>query len=178
MKKLITIFLLTNFLYGCSSVSIEDYSNFEPEFILEDYFQGRTLASGLFMDRFGKVQRQFVVTIDGTWDGTTLILNEDFLYDDGEVENRVWVLTKTDEFTYQGTTENAVGLATGKRNGNAFNWQYAFNLKVGEDYWQVKFNDWMFLQPDGTLLNIAVVSRWGLNLGTVYLSFSKVNDAA
>jgi hypothetical protein len=158
---------------GCSSMNVEDFAQAQPEFVLEDYFQGRTMAWGLFEDRFGKVQRQFVVTMNGTWDGTTLILNEDFVYNDGEKENRVWTLTKTDDMNYEGSTENSIGTARGTRAGNAFNWKYAFNLKVGDDYWKVKFDDWMFLQPNGVLLNKATVTRWGFKLGTVYLSFSK-----
>jgi len=158
-------------------MNIEDFVQTEPKLVLEDYFSGRTMAWGLFEDRFGNVQRQFTVTIDGTWDGTTLILNEDFVYSDGETENRVWILNKTDDMNYSGTTENAIGIATGTRAGNAFNWRYNFNLKVGDGYWNVKFDDWMFLQPNGVLLNKATVTRWGFKLGTVYLSFSKPTAA-
>jgi hypothetical protein len=165
--------LVTLLISGCSSMNVEDFENTQPEFVLEEYFEGRTMAWGLFEDRFGRVQRQFVVTMDGTWDGTTLILNEDFVYNDGETENRVWTLTKTDDMNYEGTTQNSIGTARGTRAGNAFNWKYDFNLKVGDDTWKVKFDDWMFLQPNGVLLNKATVTRWGFKLGTVYLSFSK-----
>ena len=158
---------------GCGGMQINDFQDTEPKFVLEEYFQGRTLAWGMFEDRFGDDQRQFVVTIDGTWDGDMLVLNEDFIYNDGETENRVWSVTKTGANTYQGTTENVIGEASGTSAGNAFNWTYQFNLKVGDGYWKVRFDDWMFLQPDGVLLNKAVVKRWGLKLGTVFLSFSK-----
>jgi hypothetical protein len=174
MKKrkicLVIIFLLAG---GCSNMKIEDFQQTRPEFILEEYFLGKTQAWGLFEDRFGNVQRQFVVDINGTWDGKTLILNEDFVYSDGETENRVWTLNRTGPTTYTGTTANVIGQATGTRAGNTFNWTYDFNLKVGDGYWKVRFDDWMFLQPDGVLLNKASVTRWGIKLGTVYLSFSK-----
>ena len=62
--------------------------------------------------------------------------------------------------------------------GNAFHWKYDFNLKVGDGYWKVKFDDWMFMQPNGVLLNKATVTRWGFELGTVFLSFSKPEAAA
>jgi len=158
---------------GCTNMNIEDFAEAQPGLVLEEYFAGRTMAWGLFEDRFGRVQRQFVVTMDGTWDGTTLVLNEDFAYSDGETESRVWTLIKTDDVSYEGTTENSIGIARGTRAGNAFNWKYDFNLKVGDSYWKVRFDDWMFLQPDGVLLNKATVTRWGFKLGTVYLSFNK-----
>jgi len=174
MKSKIAILVLSGILTGgCSGMNIDEFEQAGPEFVLEDYFQGRTMAWGLFEDRFGRVQRQFVVEIDGEWDGTTLVLNEDFVYNDGEKENRVWSITSTGENTYEGETANAIGKARGVRQGNAFHWTYDFNLKVGDGYWKVAFDDWMFLQPDGVLLNKAEVTRFGIKMGTVFLSFSK-----
>jgi hypothetical protein len=34
----------------------------------------------------------------------------------------------------------------------------------------------MFLQSETALLNIATVRRWGIKLGTVFLSFQKLED--
>jgi hypothetical protein len=158
---------------GCTKMKIEDFDNTEPRFVLEDYFEGETKAWGMFEDRFGVIQRQFVVDILGTWDGKTLTLREDFVYNNGETETRTWVLEKTGENSYEGTTHHVIGTARGKINGNAFNWTYDFNLAVGDSIWKVKFDDWMILQPDNVLLNKATVTRWGIKLGTVYISFSK-----
>lgn len=161
---------------ACTTMNINDFKNTAPKFVLEDYFQGRTRAWGLFEDRFGTVRRQFVVDINGTWDGNILTLNEDFIYNDGEKENRVWVIRKTDNGRYIGNTANAVGDAEGSLSGNAFNWKYDFNLKVDDGNWKVHFDDWMFLQPNDVVINIATVSRWGLKVGTVFLSFQRLND--
>ncbi len=154
-------------------MKIEDFENTGPEFVLEDYFEGETRAWGMFEDRFGVIQRQFVVDIHGEWDGRTLKLREDFLYNDGEEETRTWYLEKTGEDSYEGQTDNVIGIAKGRIKGNAFNWTYDFNLKVGDSIWKVNFDDWMILQPDGVLLNKATVKRWGFKLGTVYISFNK-----
>ena len=62
----------------------DNFKNSAQRFVLEEYFSGKTRAWGLFEDRFGTVQRQFVVDIDGKWDGTELTLNEDFTFADGE----------------------------------------------------------------------------------------------
>lgn len=159
-------------------MKIEDFADKEPRFVVEDFFQGKTRASGIFQDRFGNLRRSFVVDIEGTWDGRVLELVEDFVYDDGETERRVWRLTKIDEHTYQGTTEDAIGAATGRSFGNAFHFVYDFNLKVGDGRWRVHFDDWMWLQPDGTMINRANISKWGFSLGDVTLSFRRVGDEA
>lgn len=161
---------------GCGSMKVEEFKKASPELVLEEYFTGKTRAWGLFEDRFGQVQRQFVVDIDGVWDGRILTLTENFVYDDGELEERIWTVTKTGQSTYIGTTDNAVGNASGETAGNVFHWEYDFNLNVGEDTWKVHFDDWMFLQPGGVLLNKATVTRWGIRLGTVFLSFERVPE--
>lgn len=150
----------------------EDFAQAEPRFVLEDYFAGKTRAWGIFEDRFGDVRRQFVVDITGSWDGRQLILDEAFLYEDGERQQRVWTITKVDAHTYVGRSADVVGEAHGRAFGNALNWQYRLDLPVGGRTWRVHFDDWMFLQPDGILINRARVTKWGLDVGAVTLVFS------
>ena len=164
------------FMTGCGTMQVEDYSETSPQLVLEEYFTGKTRATGIFEDRFGQVKRQFIVDIDGSWDGKILTLTENFIYSDGELEERIWIITKTGDSSYTGTTANAVGNANGESAGNAFHWEYDFNLKVGDDTWKVHFDDWMFLQSDGVLLNKATVTRWGIKLGTVFLSFQQADS--
>lgn len=157
-----------------TTMKLEDFRSTTPTLQLEDYFEGSSKAWGLFEDRFGNVRTQFWVDIQGTWDGTTLVLDEDFLYANGDTEQRTWTIVKTGPNTYEGEAENVIGVATGETSGNAFNWRYDFNLDVGDgDIWKVHFDDWMFLQKDGILLNKARVKRWGFTIGTVFISFTK-----
>jgi len=162
-------------LTGCGGgMRIEDFAGRTPELRLEQYFTGRTRAAGLFEDRFGNVRRTFVVDIVGTWDGTTLTLDEDFTYNDGEKERRVWRLTKTGDRTWEGRADDVIGVATGREAGNAFRFGYRINLKVGDSTWEVRFDDWMFRIDEDTVLNTARVYRWGLWIGTVQLAFRRV----
>jgi len=75
--------LLAGILAACSKRGIETLDNRTPPLRLEEFFQGETIAWGIFEDRFGNLRRQFRVNITGTVDGDTLTLDEDFLYDDG-----------------------------------------------------------------------------------------------
>lgn len=171
---MIVLFLLT----GCS-MKVSDFSETEPRFLLEEYFKGQTTAWGLFEDRFGKVRRQFVVDITGTLEGDTLVLDERFKYADGETDRRVWRIRKLDEHRYEGRADDIIGTAQGESRGNALNWSYDMDLKIGDSTLRVHFDDWMFLQPGGVLLNRATVSKWGLTIGEVTLAFAKqVNGKA
>lgn len=175
LRNVLLCGLLILGLTGCSAaMKPEDFQGREPRFVLEDYFEGKTKAWGMFHDRFGNLRREFVVDITGTWDGKTLILDEEFKYADGEQDRRVWTITKVDDHTYTGTAGDVIGEASGKTYGNALNWTYDMDLKVGDGTWKVHFDDWMFLEPGGVMLNRASVTKWGLEIGVVTLSFTRV----
>ena len=75
-------------------MKIEDFENTEPSLVLEEYFAGEVQAAGIFEDRFGRLRRQFTADINGTWNGRELVLDEKFIYDDGETDQRVWTIKK------------------------------------------------------------------------------------
>lgn len=175
VAKTVAVICATLAVSACSAtMKPEDFSGKEPRFVLENYFSGTTKAWGIFEDRFGNLRRQFVVDINGTWDGEKLVLDEHFVYSDGEKDRRVWTITKHDDNTYTGTAGDVIGTAQGKSYGNALSWSYDMNLKVGDGAWRVHFDDWMFLQPEGVLLNRANVTKWGFHIGTVTLAFRRV----
>lgn len=173
MKKAILIALIGLFISGCSSMNVSDYKATTPEFVLEDYFLGKTMAYGVFENRSGEIVSQFKVTINGRVEGDTLILDEDFVYKSGKTEKRLWKVKILPDGRYEGTTDGVVGIATGERAGNAFNWEYVFDLPVDDTTYRLKFDDWMFLQDDGVMINRAFVTKWGFNVGSVTLSFHK-----
>ncbi|MCP5382745.1 MAG: DUF3833 domain-containing protein [Kordiimonadaceae bacterium] len=170
-KLLLTIFFLS--VTGCSKMDVNDYKYNLPEFILEDYFNGKTVAYGVFENRSGEIVNQFKVNITGSVEGDILTLDEDFKYKNGKLDKRHWTIKILPDGYYEGTTNGVIGTARGKRSGNAFNWIYVFDLPVGNKSYKLKFDDWMFLQEDGVMINRAYVSKWGFNVGSVTLSFYK-----
>lgn len=164
-------------LWGCQTMDIRDFEGKEPRFRFEEYFAGKTRAWGLFEDRFGNVRREFTVDLTGRWEGNVFLLEENFLYADGEKWRRVWRVTKTGEHEYEGRADDIIGIAEGSVYGNAASWRYVMDLPVGGSQWRVTFDDWMFLQPDGVLLNRAHVSRWGFWVGTVSIAFKRPESA-
>ncbi len=175
MRTVLVISILF-FLGGCMSMKPNDFKNFSPKFILEDYFNGKTKAWGIFEDRFGNVKRQFTVDIEGSWDGKILTLNENFLFNDGEKDFRQWRISKTGKNSYEGRADDVIGIAKGAASGNSLNWQYVLDLKMDQDKTiRVNFNDWMFLQPGNVLLNRARMSKFGIEIGQITIAFSKTS---
>ena len=157
-------------------MTLEDCVRYAPKLVLEAYFEGQTRAWGIFEDRFGNLRREFVVDIDGTVDGDTLTLDERFTFADVETDRRVWTIRRIDDETYDGTADDIVGTARGAVAGNTLNWTYDVDLAMGGRSIRVRFDDWLFLQPDGVLINRARVSKFGLEIGQVILFFQRVDD--
>jgi len=165
--------LPTVLLGGCAGPTPADYANERPPLDLKQYFNGELTAHGLFTDRSGKVVRRFVVALKCSWQGNEGVLEEDFIYSDGEKQRRVWRLTSLGNGRYRGTADDVVGSAEGQAAGNALNWRYTLRLPVDGAVYEVQFDDWMFLMDDQVLLNKAVMSKFGIRLGEVTLAFHR-----
>ncbi len=177
MRVFIAVLALT--LAACTGKpSFDDPTLSDRKLNLEEFFVGELVAYGQFQDILGTVRRSFVVTINGNWDGETLTLVEDFVYEDGATEQRIWSLVKTGPDSWQGTAPGVIGVATGIEQDNRFNWQYEIDLPVPSadgtvETIRVVFDDWMWLLSDDRLLNRAYVKRFGVDIGDVIITFEK-----
>ena len=159
---------------GCASAPVpSDYAAEKPALDLKRYFDGELVAHGIFTDRAGKVARRFTVQMTGTWQGNQGTLDERFTYSDGKTERRVWRLTDLGGGRYTGRADDVVGEAQGQAAGNALNWTYTLRLPVDGKVYEVQFDDWMYLVDERVMLNKARMSKFGIFLGEVTLSFTK-----
>lgn len=170
---LLTLLAGTAVLTGCANPQVTDYAQERPLLELDRYFTGRVLAHGVFQKRNGAVARRFTVVMDCHWEGNQGVLDEAFTYSDGSTERRIWRLTKHADGRYTGRADDVVGEAQGQTSGNAFRWNYTLRLPVDGKEYEVQFDDWMFLVDDRVLLNRATMSKFGVTLGEVLLSFTK-----
>ncbi len=163
----------TGLVAGCASPDIADYAAERPALDLRTYFNGTVDAWGVFTDRSGKVVRRFTVLMECRWDGDNGVLDEGFTYSDGKTERRVWRITRLPDGRYTGRADDVVGEAQGQARGNALRWRYTLALPVDGRVWHVDFDDWMYLMDDRVMLNKAAMSKFGIFLGEVTLSFTK-----
>jgi hypothetical protein len=171
-KTLILVAALTG-LAGCAATDVARYQAEQPVLDLREYFNGTLDAYGMFQKRGGEVAKRFHVVIEASWQGDTGTLDEHFSYSDGSTQRRVWTITRKDAHNYIGRAGDVVGEARGEAHGNALRWRYVLALPVDGKTYQVDFDDWMFLIDDKVMLNRSVMSKWGLRLGEVTLSFYK-----
>jgi len=161
-------------LVGCATPTPLDYAAERPLLDLRQYFDGKLVAHGVFTDRSDRVTRRFVVDIDARWDGDSGVLDEHFRFSDGELQRRVWRLRRLGGGRYSGTADDVVGEASGEVAGNSARWRYTLALPARGRVWHVQFDDWMHLVDERVLLNRAEMSLWGVRLGNVTLSFTRL----
>ena len=174
----ISIFALMLTVQGCSSPNVLSYQNERPQLNLKEFFNGEVKAWGIFTDRNGEVIKRFTVLMNCSWVGDEGVLDEKFLYSDGTQQQRIWKLKDLGGGSYQGTADDVIGFANGKSSGNALQWKYILSLPVDNNTWEVQFEDWMYQIDEKVMLNKARMSKWGIYLGEVTLSFSKESPVA
>ena len=170
---LLTLLAGSAVLAGCAGPQVSDYAQQRPALQLDRYFNGRIRAHGIFQKRGGEVVRRFTVVMDCHWEGNQGVLDEAFSYSDGSTSRRIWRLTKHEGGRYTGRADDVVGEAAGQESGNAFRWNYTLRLPVDGKEYEVQFDDWMFLVDERVMLNRATMSKFGITLGEVLLSFTK-----
>ena len=180
--KLLLIFPFFLSLTGCFQTDMKQFENNKPKLDLFSFFEGETIAYGIFEDRFGNLKRQFRVNIKGKIDNKTLTLDEDFLYDDGEKAKRIWTIKKQidsndNKVSYVGNADDVEGKAFGSISGNTLNWTYDIYLNIKGSNIKVHFNDWIYQQSEDLAINRAYVSKFGINIGSVTLVFLRGKTA-
>ncbi|MGC6386257.1 DUF3833 domain-containing protein [Ewingella sp. S1.OA.A_B6] len=160
-------------LLSSCSADIKDYAKTQPTLDIFSYFKGDSVAYGMVQDYTNKQTRRFSVKIRGDVVGDTLTLHEDFIYNDGEKQTRIWHIRKLADGTYTGTAGDIIGTATGKSAGNAFNWNYVMDVKSGDSTYRLTFDDWIYQQDEQHLFNATSLKKFGVEVAKVTLFFEK-----
>lgn len=170
----IGFFTLLFLLAGCAGVDIEDYADSEPRLDIAEYFAGTTRAWGMVQDYSGEVQRRFTVDIQGHYEDDTLTLDESFVFSDGETDRRIWTFERIDEYRWVGNANDVDGQVEARQYGHAFHMRYPLEIEINGRMISFTMDDWMYLQPDGRLINRTAMRKFGFTLGEITLIFEKL----
>ncbi len=162
-------------LTGCSTgAKVDDHAGMTPKLDIRKYFEGEIKSEGIFIDRSGKSDTYFHVTMNGKFTEKTGTIDEVFEYNDGRKETRTWNILFNDDGTYTGTAHDVVGKAEGKQSGNAAHMKYTLKIKTksGKSY-DIAMSDWMFKVDEETVINRIAMSKFGIHAGELIVVFRK-----
>ena len=106
-------------LAACSSTGVTYYADQLPKLVLEVFFDGNLEAYDVVKDWRGRVIRKFEADIIAYWGRGVGTLEEDFIFDDGEIDRRVWTLNPLDQGRYSDIADDVVGEGDVAVEGNS-----------------------------------------------------------
>jgi hypothetical protein len=169
----LSLLLLSLSLVSCGSVSVEDYQQNAPKLVAEEFFNGQLIAHGVVKNRAGKVIRYFRADIKAYWQQGVGTLEEDFVFDDGELQRRVWTLTPDSRGGYIGTAGDVVGESTVEVSGNSMFLNYVLRIPYRDGSIDVRIDDRMYLVSPTVLLNESELTKFGFKVGELQLVIEK-----
>lgn len=173
MSRTLIAALLFFGLTACTQVKVTDYRDATPLLDVEQFFNGDLTAHGVVKDRGGKVIRTFNATIAANWSEGIGTLVEDFVFDDGEIQQRIWTLTPDGEGHYIGRAGDVVGDGTLQQAGNSLFLDYVLRLSYRGSEIDVRVDDRMYLVSPDILINESSLSKFGVRVGNLVLVIVK-----
>ncbi|MDC1287482.1 DUF3833 domain-containing protein [Gammaproteobacteria bacterium] len=177
MLRSIYSILLASALVGCGSVQVGQYAEETPRFIPETFFSGSLVATGVVKNRSGKVIRRFSADIDASWDAGVGTLDEDFTFDNGDRDRRIWRLEPTGEGLYRATAGDVVGDGKAAVSGNAMFLDYVLRVPYGDGTIDLAIDDRMYLVTPDRLINESVMRKFGVRVGEILLVIERSEPA-
>jgi len=158
---------------GCTNNSIDYYGDKSNKMDLKNFFDGEIEGWGSLFDFNGRQTRSFKVEIKGKWEGDVGVLEEWFIFDDGEKTQRTWNIVFSDKNSFVGSAGDVIGEAKGKINGNAVNLNYVLNIPYKNSTINLNMDDWMYLVEENMILNRTSMKKFGFKVGEIVLVMKK-----
>ncbi|MCE8007358.1 DUF3833 domain-containing protein [Aestuariivita sp.] len=141
-----------------------DYSEGQPQFDLRTHLNGPVVCEGVIYGPMGRVTSRFVADFHMTWTGNIGVMTEHFRYDDGSTQDREWHLTLGNDGRIKAEAADVVGTGAGVQTGSAVQLKYRIKLPDGSGGHVLDTVDWMYLAPNGTIVNRSQFRKFGIQV--------------
>lgn len=174
------LMLLRRFGPGFHTQRPQDYAGSAPQFVLQRHLGGAMVSQGVIFGPGGRVVSRFSARMQGDWDapphgagparGT---LQEVFTYGDGSTQNRCWQIEPRDATRFRATAEDIIGEAEGEICGASARLRYRIRLAPEAGGHLLDVVDWMYLAPDGTIVNRSQMRKFGIKVAELIATVSR-----
>lgn len=157
-------------LAGCATIP-SGPQNSGGQITLVEAFNGRAVGRGLFSVPVAGVERGFDAVLNGNLrrvrGAEIFTVVEDFIFDDGEVDRLTWVFTRTGPHSWTGVREDIVGMAEVIEGTDGVRLTYLADVRSRGEVTRLGFSDIIYRGADGRVINDAVVTKFGVPIGSV-----------
>ena len=163
---------------GFPAQSPRDYEGTgKTAFDLRNHLSGPLLCEGVIYGPTGRVTSRFVGDFDVRWDGNTGVMSETFSYDNGDVQRREWRLTLGNNGRIRAKADDVVGEGMGQQCGPAVQLKYRIRLPKDAGGHVLDTIDWMYLAPNGTIVNRSQFRKFGIKVAELVATMRKKEPA-
>lgn len=148
-----------------------------PAFDLREHLNGDILCDGVIYGPLGRVVSRFTAEFDVSWQGNIGTMRESFRYDDGSVRDRAWELTLHPDGRIDARADDVVGLGAGMASGPTVQLCYRIRLPESSGGHVLDTIDWMYLTPDGTIVNRSQFRKWGIKVAELVATMRPADRA-
>lgn len=164
-QALALVGLALGLLAGCHSLEPRGFSGAGPHFDPVAFFEGPTRSWGVIEGRAGQPRSRFRTEMMGRREGEELVITQDFTFEDGHLQQRIWRVRRIDEHRYQATANDVVGVSHGLAFGNTFHWKYTVASGRYGPVTNLRYELRMYLLADGeTMINRVAITKLGVLL--------------
>jgi hypothetical protein len=146
------------------------YGGTEPVMDIRKVLAGPIASEGVIFGPTGQMTSRFVARMQGSWQGNSGTLNEEFTYANGTTQHRVWTLTTGENGAITGTAPDIIGTAQGRQSGSTVRMTYRIKLPDDAGGHVLDVVDWMYLMPNGTILNKSEMRKFGIKVAELVAS--------
>lgn len=142
----------------------EDYEDGFPNFDLKTHLNGEMICDGAIYGPGGKVTSTFSADFTIRWDGDYGVMDETFRYSDGSVQERQWRISVQSDHTFTAESDDVPMGGRGMISGPTVQMLYDIRLPDDAGGHLLSTRDWMYLTPDGTIVNRSQFRKFGLKV--------------
>ena len=155
----------------------QDYAAQEPQFDLRQHLNGPIKCEGVIYGPMGRVASRFTGDFEAHWDGNRGVMKEHFRYDSGNTQDREWRLELGNDGAIRAEADDLVGVGGGQQMGPTVQLTYRIRLPEDAGGHVLAVTDWMYLAPNGTVVNRSQFRKFGIKVAELVATMRKVDAA-
>lgn len=143
-----------------------DYADDTGEaFDLRTHLNGPMICEGVIYGPTGRVTSRFVADMEAQWEGNRGKMSEHFRYASGSEQHREWTLILGNDGHIRATAPDLIGDGQGQQSGPTVQLRYRIRLDEDAGGHVLDTTDWMYLSPNGTIMNRSQFRKFGVKVG-------------
>ncbi|MCW8842592.1 MAG: DUF3833 domain-containing protein [Rhodobacteraceae bacterium] len=174
---IVVVLILVKVAIGFHTQRPAHYAATGPKFDLRKHLSGMMKSEGMIYGPRGHVSSRFVAEMNGTWDGQTGVLTEDFKYaESDQLQARRWSLVLGENGKFTATAPDVIGTARGEVSGATVRLTYRIKLLEDAGGHVLDVTDWMYLMENGVIMNRSEMRKFGIKVAELIATIRPVGQ--